>query len=790
MRATIKLVIYTLVGSLLMLAAAIATGVLAAEQSGGHITFALSSLQAHPLGGGSQDWIFLFFAAAFLVKMPAFPLHGWMPDGYRAMPIEVLMVFSGVLSKVGAYGFLAIVLPLFPHASAHFQLLILLIALASIVYGSLEAFSQSDARLIAGYSSVAQLGFITLGVFSLNSQGAQGALFQMVNHGLVVAALLFIIALLAQRAGGSEDIREMGGIALRAPVLATLFLVVSLATLAMPGSSNFVGEFLILLGVFKAKLVIAILAFSGVVLASVYALRLFIRSMHNRPGARTESRDLGVLDAAVLAPLVAVIVFLAVYPQLALHRSEGSVKSAVARAQTDSKQGFQTASLPSAGSQRFASLSPGCRRAGGGSAGAVVECAGELDARGRAVSALATAHLKGPHIDFAGLSPLVALLGGAVLVLMLGLLARSWARTQGVPALTLVVLAAALGLTIWQWDAQKSVVSGALRIDDLSLLLTLILIVGGAFAVLLAWRSLAAREAAHGEFHALLLTSIAGMSLLASAQNTVALFIGLELLSIPLYVLCATEMRREHSLESGLKYLIIGSVGSATLLYGLALIYGATGATDFAAIDTALSHGGLASDPLTLTGVALCVAGLCFKASVAPFHQWTPDVYEGAPTPVTAFMAVATKVADVRRVPAPLRRRADRNAVELGARPGRARHDHDPRGQRRGARAVLDEADARLLVGRAGRVHARRRGRRLAPGRAGDGLLPRGLPVHEHGRLRRDRHPRAPDGARRLAPGARGPRPREPPARVADDDRDARPRRASPRRPASSGSST
>ena len=194
------------------------------------------------------------------------------------------------------------------------------------------------------------------------------------------------------------------------------------------------------------------------------------------------------------------------------------------------------------------------------------------------------ATLKGPHIDFAALSPLIALLGGAVLVLLLGLLARAGVRTQGVPALTLAVLAAALGLTIWQWNAQKSVVSGALRIDDLSLVLTLVLIVGGAFAVLLAWRSLAAREAAHGEFHALLLTSIAGMSLLASAQNTVALFVGLELLSIPLYVLCATEMRREHSLESGLKYLIIGSVGSATLLYGLALIYGATGATDFVAI--------------------------------------------------------------------------------------------------------------------------------------------------------------------------------------------------------------
>jgi NADH-quinone oxidoreductase subunit N len=258
---------------------------------------------------------------------------------------------------------------------------------------------------------------------------------------------------------------------------------------------------------------------------------------------------------------------------------------------------------------------------------------------------LASAHLKGPHIDFAGLSPLIALLGGAVLVLMVGMLGARWVRSQLVPMLSLVALGAAAGLAIWQWNASKSIVAGALRIDDLSLALNFILIAGGACAVLLAWRSLAAHEAAHGEFHAMLLTSIGGMSVLASAQNTVALFVGLELLSIPLYVLCATELRREHSLESGLKYLIVGSVGSATLLYGLALIYGATGSTDFSRIASALANGSTATDPLTLTGVALCVAGLCFKASVAPFHQWTPDVYEGAPTPVTAFMAVTTKVA-------------------------------------------------------------------------------------------------------------------------------------------------
>ena len=148
------------------------------------------------------------------------------------------------------------------------------------------------------------------------------------------------------------------------------------------------------------------------------------------------------------------------------------------------------------------------------------------------------------------------------------------------------------------------------------------------------------------------------MMVLAGATNLVTVFIGFELLSIPLYVLCATEMRREHSLESGLKYLIIGSVGSATLLYGLALVYGATGATDFGGDRRGRRGGDLAATSLLLTGARADVAGLAFKASVAPFHQWTPDVYEGAPTPVTAFMAVATKAAAFGVDAALLRRRA------------------------------------------------------------------------------------------------------------------------------------
>ncbi len=329
-RATTKLVIYTLVGSFFMLAAAIATGVLAASQHGTNLTFVISALRGLPLSHTSQEWIFLCFAVAFLVKMPLVPFHGWLADGYKAMPIPAVAVFSAILSKVAAYGFLRIVLPLFPYASQHFQLLMLLIALASILWATAVAFTTPDARLVVAYSSVAQLGFITLGIFSLRPQGAQGAILQMVNHGLVTAPAFFLVAAAAARAGGSELLRDMGGIAFRAPVLATLFLIVALATLAMPGSSNFIGEFFILLGVFKAKLVIAIIAFVGVVGASVYGLRLFIRAMHNRVGAGVMSREIELRDGLAIAPIVLIILVFAFYPQFVLKRSEPSVNSAVA----------------------------------------------------------------------------------------------------------------------------------------------------------------------------------------------------------------------------------------------------------------------------------------------------------------------------------------------------------------------------------------------------------------------------------------------------------------------------
>jgi NADH-quinone oxidoreductase subunit M len=333
--ATLKMFIYTLVGSLLMLAAAIATGVLAAN--GGTPDFSIQHLAAHPLSHGSQYWIFWFFAAAFLVKMPAFPLHAWMPDAYRVAPLPALALFSGVLSKVGAYGFLRIVLPLFPAATTHFQEVILVVAVASILYGSVMAFTQTSARLILGYSSMAQLGFITLGIFSLRPDGADGAVLNMFNHGLVVAPLMLIAVLLVERTG-TDDITRMGGLAIRAPVLAALFLIATLALLAMPGSANFIGEFYILNGTFQSKIVYAFVAAIGIALAAYYALRLYQHAMHNRKPDGIESRDVGWLQGTVLAGLVACIIAIALYPGLILHRADRSVTANVASEQAATTQ--------------------------------------------------------------------------------------------------------------------------------------------------------------------------------------------------------------------------------------------------------------------------------------------------------------------------------------------------------------------------------------------------------------------------------------------------------------------
>jgi NADH-quinone oxidoreductase subunit N len=247
-----------------------------------------------------------------------------------------------------------------------------------------------------------------------------------------------------------------------------------------------------------------------------------------------------------------------------------------------------------------------------------------------------------PQIDYSGIAPVIALTAG-LCVLLIAAVFKPLRRS--VPALTLIVLAVTALRLVMRWNEPADLVSGALRLDDLAIAISLIAVFTAAFAVLLSIREPAAENAGSGEYHALLIGSVLGMVLLAQAQNLVTFFVAIETLSIPLYILCATNLRHERSLESGLKYLIVGSLGSATLLYGMAFLYGGSGSTDFAGIAAGIGREGLLHDPLVLVGIGMAAVGLSFKASIAPFHQWTPDVYEGAPSPITAFMAVATKAA-------------------------------------------------------------------------------------------------------------------------------------------------
>ncbi|HVS99960.1 MAG TPA: NADH-quinone oxidoreductase subunit N [Solirubrobacterales bacterium] len=255
---------------------------------------------------------------------------------------------------------------------------------------------------------------------------------------------------------------------------------------------------------------------------------------------------------------------------------------------------------------------------------------------------MAGAGFNAPHVDYAATAPVIALTVGLVVILISGVSGptRRWA-----PGLAVLTLGATAGLLLWHWNDRIDLIAGALRVDDLAIAISLIAIATAFTTILLSIRERAADEAGRGEYYALLIGSVLGMVLLSEAENLVTFFVAIETLSIPLYILCATNLRREGSLESGLKYLIVGSLGSATLLYGMAFIYGGTGSTDFAGIAHGIEAHGMLHDPLILIGIALALVGLAFKTSIAPFHQWTPDVYQGAPTPITSFMAVATKAA-------------------------------------------------------------------------------------------------------------------------------------------------
>ena len=308
--AALKFVLYTLAGSLLMLVGVIGEYIVTGRQ-----TFDLSKLATLAPSPSMQFGLFFVFALAFAIKTPLFPFHSWLPDAYNAAPIPMLITFAGVMGKAGAYGFLRIAVPLFPQPVDwwDWRWVIPVLAVAAIIWGALMALVQSDMKMLVSYSSVSHMGFIVLGIFSFNIQGQQGAVLQMVNHGIIIAALFLIVGWIADRTG-IRDRSAMAGLALRMPVMAGVFAVVTFAALGLPGLNSFVGEFMTLLGAWQRAPLLAAFGAIGLVLAPIYMLRLFQGVTQGVPAGPVPRSDIQAAQVLVLAPLVLAMFAIGWYP--------------------------------------------------------------------------------------------------------------------------------------------------------------------------------------------------------------------------------------------------------------------------------------------------------------------------------------------------------------------------------------------------------------------------------------------------------------------------------------------
>jgi len=330
--ATIKFFLYTMAGGVLMLVGIISLYFLSGSRPGGEYTFNLIKLIGLDLPFQTQVWLFLAFAVAFAIKVPMFPFHTWLPDAHVEAPTAGSVILAGVLLKMGTYGFLRFALPLFPDATRYFTPLFSWLAIVGILYGALVAMIQPDLKKLVAYSSVSHLGFVVLGIFALTVQGVEGAILQMVNHGLSTGALFLLVGMLYERRH-TRLIQDFGGLARTIPVFTAAFLIVTLSSIGLPGLNGFVGEFLILVGTFRINVLYAALAMLGIILAAVYMLWMFQRVMFGpvTEDANRRLPDLTPREVAVLVPVLVLIVWIGIYPQPFLRTTEASVKQLLAQ---------------------------------------------------------------------------------------------------------------------------------------------------------------------------------------------------------------------------------------------------------------------------------------------------------------------------------------------------------------------------------------------------------------------------------------------------------------------------
>jgi len=321
--ASFKFFLYTLAGSVLMLLAIMAMFF----QAG---TTDIPTLLTHPFPASMQPWLWLAFFASFAVKMPMWPVHTWLPDAHVEAPTAGSVILAGILLKMGGYGFLRFSLPMFPIASADFAPFIFVLSVVAIIYTSLVALMQEDMKKLIAYSSVAHMGYVTMGIFAMNPEGVQGAIFQMLSHGLVSSALFLCVGVIYDRLH-TREIAAYGGLVNNMPKYAVVFLIFTMANVGLPGTSGFVGEFLTLLGVFQVNTWVALFATTGVILSASYALWLYRRVVF---GALTKESlkamlDLSPREKLIIYPLVVFTIFFGVYPAPVFDATAASVQALV-----------------------------------------------------------------------------------------------------------------------------------------------------------------------------------------------------------------------------------------------------------------------------------------------------------------------------------------------------------------------------------------------------------------------------------------------------------------------------
>ena len=330
--ATTKFVLYTLVGSLFMLLGIIWLSLIHFEATH-ELSFNIQTLVHMKIDPSTQIWLFLFFLSAFAIKIPIFPLHSWLPHAYISSPIPVLLILTGAMSKAGAYGIIRFCLPLFPDAVEKFGLVIAFGAAVGIIYGAWIAIAQRDLKALVAYSSISHLGFIVLGIFAFNSEGIEGSLLQMVNHGIIASALFIIVGILEKKMG-TRNLDDFRGLGKSMPLLYGVFMLITLAALGLPGLSGFVGEFLILLGVWTslllADLSVIYVLMSGVaiIFAAIYMLYMFQGAMQEKNEKIPEDlSDINSKEFGLLLPACILVVFIGLYPKIFIDRVAPSVGS-------------------------------------------------------------------------------------------------------------------------------------------------------------------------------------------------------------------------------------------------------------------------------------------------------------------------------------------------------------------------------------------------------------------------------------------------------------------------------